>query len=53
MTFVITSVNVGWPRNFLLLWARSFAVAYAVAVPVIYFLVPVARRFTARFVNLP
>ena len=40
-------------ENFLLLWARSFAVAYAVAVPVIYFLVPVARRFTARFVNLP
>ncbi len=53
MTFVITSVNVGWPANFLLLWAKAFAVAYVVAVPVIYFLAPFARRFTARFVQLP
>ena len=53
MTFVITSVNVGWPQNFLFLWAKSFLVAYAVAVPVIYFFVPVARRLTARFAHLP
>lgn len=53
VTFVITSVNVGWPAEFLALWARAFVVAYVVAAPVIYFLAPVVRRFTARFVNLP
>lgn len=53
MTFVVTSMNVGWPLNFIELWAKSFAVAYLVAVPVIYFLAPVARRLTGRFVHLP
>jgi hypothetical protein len=53
MTFVITSVNVGWPQNFIDLWAKSFAVAYLVAVPVMYFFAPVARRLTGRFVHLP
>jgi Protein of unknown function (DUF2798) len=53
MTFVITTVNVGWPPNFLALWVKAFAVAYLVAVPVIYFTVPFARRITARFVEVP
>jgi Protein of unknown function (DUF2798) len=53
MTFVITTVNVGWPANFMRLWAQAFVVAYCVAVPVIYFLAPLARRLTARFVHLP
>ena len=34
------------------LWAQAFVVAYCVAVPVIYFLAPLARRLTARFVHL-
>lgn len=53
MTFVITSVNVGWPANFIALWAKAFGVAYLVATPVIYFLAPVARRLTTRFVHPP
>ena len=52
MTFVITTINVGWPVNFMRLWAQAFVVAYCVAVPVIYFLAPLARRLTARFVHL-
>lgn len=53
MTFVITSVNVGWPPDFIARWAKSFAVAYTVAVPVIYFFVPVARRLTGKVVEGP
>jgi Protein of unknown function (DUF2798) len=53
MTFVITAVNVGWPPNFLALWVKAFAVAYPVAVPVIYFTAPLARRITARIVHMP
>lgn len=53
VTFVITSVNVGWPANFIALWAKAFGVAYVIAVPVIYFLAPFARRLTARFVHPP
>ncbi len=53
MTFVITSVNVGWGPHFIQAWGKSFGVAYVVALPVIYFLAPVARRFTARLLDLP
>lgn len=53
MTFVITLVNVGMPPDFLWRWAKAFAVAYVVAVPVIYFTAPKARMITARFVEMP
>jgi predicted membrane channel-forming protein YqfA (hemolysin III family) len=53
MTFVITLVNVGLPPDFVSRWLRAFLVAYVVAVPVIYFLAPVARRLTARVVEMP
>lgn len=53
MTFVITLLNVGWAADFGGRWLRAFLVAYVVAVPVIYFLAPVARRMTARVVELP
>jgi predicted membrane channel-forming protein YqfA (hemolysin III family) len=53
MTFVITLVNVGWVDNFFQLWARVFGIAYVIAVPVIYFLAPVARKLTGRLLNMP
>ena len=53
MTCVITLANVGFPADFLARWLHAFAVAYPVAVPVIYFLAPLARRLTARCVDAP
>ena len=53
MTFVITLVNVGWVPDFPARWMRAFAVAYVVAVPVIYFLAPLARKLTGRVVEMP
>ena len=53
MTFVITLVNVGWAADFLTRWMKAFGVAYVVGVPVIYFLAPVARRLTGRFIEMP
>ena len=53
MTFVVTAANVGFPPDFVPRWARAFAIAYVVAVPVIYFLAPLARRLTGRFVEPP
>ena len=53
MTFVITLVNVGWVPDFLGRWLRAFIIAYAVGVPVIYFLAPFARKMTARLVEMP
>lgn len=53
MTFVVTLVNLGFPPDFFARWLKSFLIAYAVAVPVIYFLSPIARKITARFVDAP
>lgn len=53
MTFVITAVNVGFGPDLLLRWAKAFAVAYVVAVPVIYFLAPLARKLSGRFAEMP
>lgn len=53
MTFVITLVNIGWSEQFLALWMKAFAIAYLVGVPVIFFLAPVARKFTGRLLHVP
>ena len=52
MTFVITTVNVGWSAQFLGLWMKAFAIAYVVGVPVIFFLAPVARQLTGRLLGV-
>jgi len=53
MTCVITLVNVGTPPDFFPRWGKALLVAYAVGVPVIYFVAPLARRLTARWVEMP
>lgn len=53
MTFVITLVNLGLASDFLVRWIKAFAVAYVVAVPVIYFLAPLAKKIAARFAVMP
>lgn len=53
MSFVVTLVNIGWRADFLQSWAKAFATAYVVAVPVIYFLAPLARRIASRWAQVP
>ncbi len=53
MTFIITLANVGWIDGFVYLWLKAFAIAYVVAVPVIFFLAPLARKLTGRILGMP
>ena len=53
MTFVVTAANIGFRPDFLSIWARAFAVAYVVGVPVIFFLAPLARKLTGRILGVP
>ena len=46
MTFVITAVNLGFGPHFVAAWGRVFVIAYVIAVPVIFFLAPIARKLT-------
>ena len=52
MTFVVTWVNLGFVPHFLTAWAKSFAVAYALGVPLIFFLAPLARRIAGRILGM-
>lgn len=53
MTFVITAVNVGFTPDFLARWGRAFMIAYVVGVPVIFFMAPLARKLTGKFLGMP
>ena len=53
MTFVITLVNLGWVEHFFSAWAKSFVVAYVIAVPVIFFVAPAARKITSKILGMP
>jgi hypothetical protein len=52
VTFVVTLANLGWVEHFAAAWARSFMIAYLVAVPVIFFVAPVARRITGQLLGV-
>jgi hypothetical protein len=52
MTFVITTVNVGWTAQSLGQWLKAFVIAYLVGAPVIFFLAPVARKLTGRLLGV-
>lgn len=53
MSFFITWMNLGFGPEFFSKWARVFALAYVLAVPIIYFFAPVVRRFVSQFVESP
>ena len=53
MTFIITLANGGWVEGFTHLWLKAFAIAYVVAVPIIFVLAPVARKLTGRILGMP
>jgi hypothetical protein len=52
MTLVVTLVNLGPGPGFLAAWGKVFVIAYVVAVPVIFFLAPMARKMTARLLGV-
>jgi hypothetical protein len=53
VTFFVTMANTGLGGDFAARWGKAFAIGYCVAVPVIYFLVPLVRGITARLVESP
>lgn len=54
MTAIVTAVLAFWRGGFAVLpWLQSWALAWLVATPVIVYLAPRARRWAARFAQLP
>ncbi len=52
MTAVITFVNLGLQRDFLLQWMKAFGIAWPLASCVAFVAVPLARNITGKIVRL-
>ena len=52
VTLVATFLNIGVRSEFVLQWLRAYLVAWPIAAITGYLVMPAARNFTARIVNL-
>ena len=48
VTLIVTYLNLGLPKNFVLQWAKAYIIAWPVAAGTAYLVMPMAQRFTKR-----
>ncbi len=42
---VLISINVGFVSNFLMIWLKSWAIAYCIAIPAVLIIAPQIQKF--------
>lgn len=52
VTLIVTYLNLGLPRDFLLQWAKAYIIAWPIAAVTGYLVMPMARRFTTHLMIL-
>ena len=52
VTLIATYLNIGLRHDFLVQWIKAYLVGWPIAAATGYFIMPAARRFTTRVVNL-
>ncbi len=52
VTLIVTALNLGFPADFLLQWAKAYIIAWPIAAVTGYLVMPMARRFTTRVMIL-
>ena len=52
VTLLVTYLNLGLQRDFILQWAKAYIIAWPIAAITGWLVMPMARRFTARVVAL-
>ena len=52
VTLVATFLNLGLHAGFLFQWIKAYLIGWPIAALTGYFIMPAARRFTTRIVNL-
>ena len=52
VTLIATFINLGLRADFVVQWAKAYAVGWPVAACTAYFIMPAARRVTAQIVEL-
>ncbi len=48
MTALITWINLGFPSDYIVLWAKAFVIAWPAAAVAAYIAIPIAQRLTRR-----
>ena len=51
MSFVVTLMNIGWTDQTIDKWLSSFAIAWMVGFPLLYFFAPLFRTLITRALN--
>ena len=55
LTFLVTGVAtwrvLGWDRTMFKMWFSSWMIAWAIAAPTMFFMMPVVRRMLSRFIE--
>jgi hypothetical protein len=52
VTLVATFLNIGLRSDFVVQWIEAYLIGWPIAAITGYFIMPAARRFTTRIVNL-
>ena len=52
VTLIATYLNIGLRHDFMVQWIKAYLVGWPIAAITGYFIMPAARRFTTRVVNL-
>jgi uncharacterized protein HemY len=52
MSFVVSAVNIGFNEHLIAAWLTSFAIAWVVAFPIIFFFAPMIKKFATRLVQM-
>jgi hypothetical protein len=52
VTLVATFINIGLRSDFVVQWIKAYLIGWPIAAITGYFIMPAARRFTTRVVNL-
>lgn len=47
ISFTLLTINLGWIKDFVWIWMRSWAISYLIALPLILLLSPKVQRLAA------
>ncbi|CAI3804093.1 DUF2798 domain-containing protein [Rheinheimera sp. MM224] len=53
MSFCITTLNLGWVNNLLLLWLQAWSAAFVIAFPTIVLVTPLVRKLVTLVISTP
>ncbi|QER41185.1 DUF2798 domain-containing protein [Acinetobacter suaedae] len=53
ISFINLSMNLGFPPGFIAKWLTTWMLSWAIAYPTVLVFLPLVRRLTALFVDIP